>query len=103
MKGLFEQLQRDSLLMAYATTGNQHFLDQLETLPKDPMGLNDIPCRVSADLRAHEAAQELGRLLVAGAAPWLPDVPIKTEPLLMRRWSKLAKPVFKEGRLAPCE
>ncbi len=41
MKGLFEQLQRDSLLMAYASTGQPHLLKQLEKLPKDPMGFND--------------------------------------------------------------
>ena len=31
----------------------------------------------------------------------MPDVPISAEPLLMRRWSKEAVPVFVEGRLIP--
>lgn len=51
--------------------------------------------------RAGEAALELARLMVLGAAPFLPDVPPKAEPYLMRRWSKKAKPVWSEGRLVP--
>ncbi len=55
---------------------------------------------------AHDAATELARLMCDGANVYLPDVPIKVskmKPLLMRRWSKKAKPVFKEGRLVPWE
>jgi hypothetical protein len=52
---------------------------------------------------AHECALELGRLMELGAAPWMPDVPPKAEPLLMRRWSKKAKPVYENGRLVPWE
>lgn len=54
---------------------------------------------------AHDAAQELARLMVVGANKYLPDVPIplsKMEPLLMRRWSKAAVPVRdSSGRLIP--
>lgn len=51
----------------------------------------------------HECAHELARLMMEGAAPWLPDVRPKAEPVLMRRWSKKAKQVWKEGRLVPWE
>jgi DNA polymerase-1 len=51
--------------------------------------------------RGHACAIELASLMIRGAAPWLPDVPPRAEPLLMRRWSKKAKPVFVEGRLVP--
>jgi len=47
----------------------------------------------------HESAEELKRLMLAGAAPWLRHVKIKVEAVAMRRWSKEAKRVFKEGRL----
>jgi len=53
---------------------------------------------------AHDAALELARLMVQGANEFLPDVPIpiaKMEPTLMRVWSKEAKQVFENGRLAP--
>jgi DNA polymerase-1 len=54
---------------------------------------------------AAEAANALADLMAAGANAYLPDVPIprsKLKPLLMRRWSKKAKPVFDaRGRLVP--
>lgn len=56
---------------------------------------------VPDDEHAHDCAVELERLMCAGAAPWLPDVPPKAEPQLMRYWSKKAKSVYKEGRLVP--
>lgn len=40
---------------------------------------------------APECAEELARLAVVGAAPWLPDCPPVAEPVLMRRWTKAAK------------
>lgn len=39
MSTLFDQLKRDSLLMAYASTGNPKFLKDMEAIPK--MGFND--------------------------------------------------------------
>lgn len=53
------------------------------------------------DWRAHDVATELARLMVVGAVFYVPDVPPIAEPCLMRRWSKKAKPVFKDGRLIP--
>jgi DNA polymerase-1 len=54
---------------------------------------------------AHDAANALADLMEAGANVYLPGVPIprsKLKPLLMRRWSKKAKPVYDEqGRLIP--
>lgn len=53
------------------------------------------------DDRAHDVAVELSRLMVEGADPFLPDLEVVAEPYLMRRWSKKAKPIFREGRLVP--
>ena len=51
---------------------------------------------------APEAAEELARLMVEGASPFLPDVPPSAEPYLMRRWSKAAHPIRDgQGRLVP--
>jgi DNA polymerase-1 len=41
--------------------------------------------------RATAAANRLAELMIEGAAPYLPDVPATTEPLLMTHWSKKAK------------
>ena len=53
------------------------------------------------ELRGHECAQEMARIMVEAANTFLPDVPVKTEPLLMRVWSKKAEPVYVDGRLVP--
>lgn len=43
------------------------------------------------EARAHEAAVELHRLMIAAAAPFLPDVKIRSSAVVARRWSKRAK------------
>jgi hypothetical protein len=54
------------------------------------------------DERAHDAAEELSRLMILGAAPFVPDVPPLAEALLARRWSKASKPLYDaRGRLVP--
>jgi hypothetical protein len=52
---------------------------------------------------ATAAANELSRLMVLGASPFVPDVPMGAEPQLMRRWSKQAKRLVDEktGNLIP--
>lgn len=52
--------------------------------------------------RAAEAAEELARLMVKGALPFMPDVPPVVEPWIGYRWSKKAKSVRDTtGRLVP--
>lgn len=51
--------------------------------------------------RAHEAALEMGRLMDQAFNHYHPNVPTHAEPLLADRWSKKAKPVLVDGRLAP--
>ena len=49
---------------------------------------------------AHEAAEELSRVMVSGASVLMPDVPPSAEPVLMRRWSKKARAIRDaQGRL----
>lgn len=51
--------------------------------------------------RGHEVAHELVRVMVEGAAPFLPDVPATAEPKLMRYWSKDAKQVWTPDKTDP--
>ncbi len=62
---------------------------------------DEFVLEVRDDSYAHEAAEELARLMVLGARPFLPDVPAVAEALLCRRWSKAAKAVRRDGRLIP--
>lgn len=43
---------------------------------------------------AHAASERLCRLMVDGMQRFTPDVPVKVEPTLMRRWYKEAEPVW---------
>jgi DNA polymerase-1 len=59
---------------------------------------------VPADTQdAHDAAEELSALMIAGMAKFVPDVPVAVEPTLMKRWYKEAGPVYQNGRLVPWE
>ena len=59
---------------------------------------------VPDDQYAADAAEELARLMIVGANPFLPDVPPIAKPQLMRRWSKKAKALRDHnGRLIPWE
>lgn len=50
---------------------------------------------------AHAAAERLAKVMVDVMQKWIPDIPIKASPVLMRKWLKGAKPVRVEGRLVP--
>lgn len=58
----------------------------------------------SPEDKAADAGDELSRLMNETASLWMPDVPIVSEPALMRRWYKGAKPVRgPNGKLIPWE
>ena len=65
---------------------------------------DEFMLEVPDDHRAEAAARELARLMILGANEFLPDVPATATPLLARRWSKDAEPVYNEsGALIPWE
>ncbi len=58
--------------------------------------LAEIPERV-----ASEAGQKMAESMVASMREYIPDVWIKAEPALMRRWYKGAEPHYVDGKLVP--
>jgi len=52
---------------------------------------------------AHDAAMELQRVMVDEYSKWVPDVPVRASPAIMRRWSKAAEPAWRNGKLIPWE
>lgn len=52
---------------------------------------------------ADRAAKIVSRIMNEEGQKWVPDVPITSEPCIMRRWSKKAKPVYVDGKLIPWE
>lgn len=52
---------------------------------------------------AHECALEIVRILCGAVQEVIPDIPITSKPVIMRRWFKGAKPVKVNNRLVPCK
>ena len=53
------------------------------------------------EVNAHDAAMRIQELMLLGMKEFTPDVPARATPIVMRRWSKNAKQVFKQGKLVP--
>lgn len=62
---------------------------------------DEFVVEVLDDEYAHDKAIQVHDDMINGASPFLPDVPPKAEVCLARRYSKKAKPVYKDGRLIP--
>lgn len=61
---------------------------------------DEIICEVPDDALAPERAEALAHIMVTTARAWMPDVRVKAEPVLMRRWYKNAETVRDaQGRL----
>jgi DNA polymerase I-like protein with 3'-5' exonuclease and polymerase domains len=59
---------------------------------------------IPEDELMHERSMEIKRLMEEGMGAIFPDMIVKAEPAIMRRWDKRAEPVFDEnGRLIPWE
>jgi DNA polymerase-1 len=52
---------------------------------------------------AHLCADEIVKILCGAVQEVIPDVPITSTPVMMKRWYKGAKPVKINGRLVPCK
>jgi DNA polymerase-1 len=102
--GMFQSLAADAAKAAGFLVAKACYVDARSPLfGCRPVNFvhDEFVVEVKDDERAHDAAVELARLMCVGAAPFLPDVPPVAEPLLCRKWSKAAKPVWVDGRLVP--
>jgi len=52
---------------------------------------------------AHLCADEIVKILCGAVQEVIPDIPITSKPVIMRRWFKGAKPVKANGILVPCK
>jgi len=51
--------------------------------------------------KSSDAAQLQAKIMIDVMSGWIPDIPIKASPVLMRRWYKGAKPVYVNDKLVP--
>lgn len=100
----FQGLAADGMIYAW------WMIQEATMTPGDPL----YDCRVvgvihdqflveAPENRAHEAAMRLSELMCAGMATYIPDIKIKAEPVITRRWLKEADQVWRDGRLCPYE
>jgi hypothetical protein len=102
--GFFQALAADAAKRAGFLIARACYADPTSILygSRPAMFIHDeFVLEVLDDELASDKAHELARLMVEGASLFLPDVLPVVEPLLARRWSKGAKPVFANGRLVP--
>lgn len=60
---------------------------------------DEIILEIREDEDLHGAAMEFQKVMEAEFTKFTPDYPVSVEPVLMRYWSKAARPVFVDGKL----
>lgn len=103
---LFQGLAADAAKAAGFLIAEACYVDESSVLfGSRPVNFvhDEFIVEVPDDEFASDAAEELARLMIEGARPFLPDVEPVVEPTLMRRWSKKAKPIRDKetGKLVP--
>jgi hypothetical protein len=105
----------NSYFQGLAADGAKHalYLVALEaySMPESPLYgciggafIHDEIILEDPESKASQAAKRLGYLMVKAMEQYIPDVPIKAEPLIMRRLYKAAEPTFgPDGELIPWE
>lgn len=103
--GYFQGLAADGALRAVVEVQRRCYADKTSALYGSKMLAfihDEILVDTPAD-RAHDAAMEVQSIMIDSMRQFVPDVPIRCEPVLMSRWLKGAKPKFDDqGRLVPC-
>lgn len=103
--GMFQALAADAAKAAGFLIAKACYVDEASPLfGSRPVNFihDEVLVETPDTSNAAVAAEELARLMVVGASPFLPDVPPVVEPQLSRRWSKQAETIRDEnGRLVP--
>lgn len=103
---LFQGLAADGAKRAVVAMTKEMYLDRASPLYGSRLVLfaHDETLIEIPEERAHEAAMRQAELMVEKMREVVPDVKVKAEPALMRRWYKGAEATFdSSGRLVPWE
>jgi hypothetical protein len=76
----------------FGTRPTMFIHDEIIAETFDPIGHPEV---------AHAAAWRLSARMIESMKLWIPDIPIKAKPALMRRWYKGAKQIVVDGFLRP--
>jgi DNA polymerase I-like protein with 3'-5' exonuclease and polymerase domains len=102
---LFQGLAADGAKRAVIQMTEEMYLDNASPLYGSRLVLfaHDETILEMPEERAHEAAHRQAQVMIEKMRECVPDVKVKAEPALMRRWYKEAKTVYENGRLVPWE
>lgn len=102
---LFQGLAADGAKAAVIAMTKEMYLDTSSPLYGSRLMIfaHDETMIEIPEEKAHEAATRQAEIMIEQMRKYTPDVKIKAEPALMRRWYKEAEPVYVEGRLTPWE
>jgi DNA polymerase I-like protein with 3'-5' exonuclease and polymerase domains len=97
-----------SLTATGAKDAMWHVARECYSVPSSPLWgcrpvvfLHDEVITEMPEERAAEAAERQVQVMVEVMQRWIPNIPIKASPVLMRRWYKGAKAVRVDGKLVP--
>jgi DNA polymerase I len=102
---LFQGLAADGAKSALRAMTKEMYLDRQSPLFGSRLMIfaHDETIIEIPEEKAHEAAHRQAEIMVEHMHKYTPDVKIKAEPALMRRWHKQAEAVYSNGRLVPWE
>lgn len=100
---LFQGLAADGAKRALWLVTKECFTDAFSTLygSRPVAFVHDEIILETPEAAGHAALKRLQELMVAGMKEFVPDVAVRTEGCLMRRWYKGAEPVVVDGRVVP--
>jgi hypothetical protein len=98
---LFQGLAADGAKAAVIAMTREMYLDPQSPLYGSRLMIfaHDETMIEIPEEKAHEAAHRQAEIMIESMRKYTPDVKIKAEPALMRRWWKEAEPVYVNGRL----
>jgi hypothetical protein len=98
---LFQGLAADGAKAAIIAMTKEMYLDRQSPLFGSRLLIfaHDETMIEIPEEKAHEAAHRQAEIMIESMRKYTPDVKIKAEPALMRRWYKEAEPVYVNGRL----
>jgi len=99
----FQGLAADGAKWALYQVTRECFLDRNSPLfgSRPVCFIHDEIILESPDAAAHNAAMRLCEVMKTAMEVYVPDVLIRVEPAMMRKWYKDAEPVWENGRLVP--
>lgn len=104
--GHFQELAALLMKAALWEVNRKCYIDRTNVLyhtTRVPLCVHDEMFVETVEVMAHETVPEIVRTMEVAGQRLVPDVKLKAEPALSKRWLKAMEPYYVEGKLAPWE